>query len=69
MSVADALKLYTTNAAYVNGVEDKVGTLSPGKLADIVVVDRNPLGVYSETLNDVRVDMTFVDGQEVYARG
>jgi predicted amidohydrolase YtcJ len=65
---AEALKIYTVNGAYANYAEDRVGTLSPGKLADIVVLDENPLEIDPKELKNIHVSRTFINGQEAYSR-
>jgi len=57
-----ALRTYTTLAARHIFMEDKIGSLEPGKYADIAVWDRNPLEVAVEDLRDLRAEMTFVKG-------
>jgi hypothetical protein len=66
LTIAQALKLYTRNGAYANCVEDRLGTLSPGKLADIVVLNENPLAMDTDRIRDIKVSMTFINGREVY---
>jgi hypothetical protein len=66
LTVAQALQLYTCNGAYANYAEDRVGTLAPGKSADIIVLDENPLEMDPRGLKDISVSMTFIDGKEVY---
>jgi predicted amidohydrolase YtcJ len=66
LTVAQALQLYTCKGAYLNYVENRLGTLSPGKLADIIVLDENPLEIDPERLKDIHVSMTFINGKEVY---
>jgi predicted amidohydrolase YtcJ len=66
LTVAQALQLYTCNGAYANYVENRLGTLSPGKAADIIVLDENPLEIDPRGLKDIRVSMTFINGKEVY---
>jgi predicted amidohydrolase YtcJ len=66
INTSEALKLYTRNGAYANFAENILGTLSPGKLADIIVLDQNPLQIEPSKLKDIRVRMTFVEGREVY---
>ena len=44
------------------------GTLAPGKLADLVILDRNPLKVEPTTIKDITVVETIKEGRTVYAR-
>lgn len=62
-----ALLAYTANTAWAAGEEAIKGTLTPGKLADIVVLDANPLAVEPAALKDIRVVYTIVGGRVVYA--
>ena len=57
-----AIRWITSNAAKALGVADRVGTLQPGKIADVVLWDRNPFSVYA------RVDQVYVDGSLAYDR-
>jgi predicted amidohydrolase YtcJ len=66
ISVTQALDLYTRKGAYVNYVEDRLGTLSPGKLADTIVLEENPLEIDPVKLKNIHINMTFVNGKEVY---
>jgi predicted amidohydrolase YtcJ len=66
MSRMEALKSYTLNAAYAAFEEDSKGSLTPGKLADIVVLDRNLLTVPEEEIPDAQVVYTIVGGQVLY---
>jgi len=68
IGVADALKLYTVNGAYVHFVEDRLGTVSPGKYADLIVLDRNPLAIDPMQLKDIQVQKTFINGTLVFER-
>lgn len=68
LSVQEALQLYTRNGAYIGLEEDQKGSLEPGKLADFIVVDRNPLAVPPDQLKDIQVLRTFVGGRQVYTR-
>lgn len=69
ISVVDALKLYTTNGAFVNFEEDRVGSLTRGKFADIIVLEENPLEIPPDRLKDIQVHMTWVGGQNVWNKG
>lgn len=68
ISVDDALRAYTLDAAYATFDEKEKGSLSPGKLADIVVIDRNLTRIPPETIRDAGIDYTIVGGQVVYER-
>jgi predicted amidohydrolase YtcJ len=61
-----ALLAYTRNGAYANFWENKVGSLEAGKLADLVVMDRNILDVPSATIGQTHVLATVVGGKVVY---
>ncbi|WP_166355201.1 amidohydrolase [Phytoactinopolyspora limicola] len=65
LTVADALRGYTMGGAYALRRDHDLGTLEPGKRADAVVLDQDPLSVAPEDLPDVRVRQTWVDGQVV----
>jgi predicted amidohydrolase YtcJ len=66
LAVRDALALYTTEAAFAMHRERDIGSLEPGKLADFVVLDRNPLDAEPERITDIRVLATVVGGQPVF---
>ena len=68
ISVMEALKLYTINAAYHSFDEDKLGSLEPGKLADMVILDADLLSIPTEEIIDIPVDMTLIDGEVVYTK-
>ena len=63
-----ALRAYTVNNAWAAGEEHLKGSLEPGKLADIVVVDRDPFGLDPSLLKNCRVLYTIVGGQVVHER-
>ena len=66
LPVADALGLYTTQAAFAMHREGEIGSIEPGKVADFVVLDRNPLRTDPERITDIRVLATVLDGAPVY---
>jgi len=68
ISVMDALRLYTINAAYHSFEEDIMGSIEPTKYADMVVLGRDILTVPAETIIDMPIDMTIVGGRIVYQR-
>ena len=61
-----ALKGMTLWAAYANFSEDRRGSLTPGKEADFILLDRNPLNCPKQELSQIKVLKTFVDGHQVY---
>lgn len=63
-----ALAVLTANGARELGRLDRGGTIEPGKLADVIVVDRNPLTVPVGQIHDTRVLATFIAGEEVWSR-
>ena len=66
--IMDAIKVYTWNAAYLEGSEDLKGSIEPGKLADFVVLDRDITAVDPEEIIETEVLMTIVGGDVVYER-
>src|SRR5215467_12196372 len=66
LAIRDALALYTTEAAFAMHREHDIGSLEPGKLADFVLLDRNPLDTDPERIADIRVLATVVGGQPVF---
>lgn len=57
----------TINAAYQYFEEDRKGSIRPGKLADLVILDRNPLTVNPMDIRDIRVVKTIKEGKTVYS--
>jgi predicted amidohydrolase YtcJ len=69
LSARDALALYTTRAAYACHRENEIGSLEPGKLADFVVLEANPLEAEPERIPGIGVLATVVGGTPVYQSG
>lgn len=66
ISLAQALQAYTFGAAYVENFEDRIGTLAAGKLADVVIMDRNLFEASPEEILAAKPLCTFIDGKLVY---
>ncbi len=67
MTREEALRGYTWNPAYAAFEEEIKGSLEVGKLADIVILDRDILSVPEEEILDTRVLHTFVGGELLYS--
>ncbi len=68
IGIADAIRSYTLTAAQVLGLGDKRGSIEPGKVADLILLDRDPLQVDVDGLKETRVLRTLVAGNWVYER-
>ncbi|WP_299335190.1 amidohydrolase [Haloplanus sp.] len=64
LDVTEALRAYTLGGAYAGFDEDRLGTVAPGKRADLVVLDRSPWD--ADDIADIDVMLTVVDGDVVY---
>jgi predicted amidohydrolase YtcJ len=68
ITVEQALRSYTSWAAYASFEEGIKGSLSPGKLADYVVLEKNIFGIPPAEIKNVGILSTVVGGKEVYSR-
>jgi len=68
LTVEEALKTYTLNAAYASFDENNKGTIEVGKFADVTVLSDDLLNIPAEEIKSVKVEMTIVDGKIVYSR-
>jgi predicted amidohydrolase YtcJ len=66
LTVTEAVRGYTMGAAYAVRLEDVLGSITPGKLADLVVLDRDIFEIEPGEIASVKPIMTIVDGQVVY---
>lgn len=66
ITVEESLKAYTIDAAYSAFSENSLGSLEPGKLADLVILERNLFDVPPEELNTVPIAATIVGGKVIY---
>jgi predicted amidohydrolase YtcJ len=65
----EGLKAMTIWAARQHREDDIKGSLEPGKLADLVILDRNPLDVDRKAIKDIKVVETIKEGRTIYKRG
>ena len=68
LTVAEVLKGYTYGSAYGVSREEELGTLEPGKLADVIILDRDLFRVRPEEVRTAQVDLTIMDGAIIYER-
>jgi len=66
ISAKEALAMYTINAAYASFEEGIKGSITPGKLADMVVLSNNLLKAPPEQIKDIQVEMTIIGGKLVW---
>jgi predicted amidohydrolase YtcJ len=63
VSVDQALRMVTTEAAFAHGMEDKVGSIAPGKYADFAVLEQDPYAVAKENIRDIKIWGTVLGGK------
>jgi len=68
VTIGEAIASYTINGAYAAHQDDITGSLEVGKLADIVVLDKNLFAVEPVRISETRVLLTFLGGALVYGR-
>jgi predicted amidohydrolase YtcJ len=66
VSAKEALAMYTIQAAYASFEEDTKGSITRGKLADLVALSDDPTALPPELVKDIRVEMTIIDGKVVW---
>lgn len=66
ITLEQVIQGYTLNAAYAEFAEDVKGSIKKGKLADLVVLDKNFFDIPAEEIKDVKVLMTILNGSIVY---
>jgi len=66
ISVAEAIHAYTVGSAFAEFQENVKGTITPGKLADLVILSRDIFQIDAQEIEKVNVLMTLVDGRVVY---
>ena len=66
ISVESAIRALTSEAAWQLFSEHEIGSLEPGKLADLVILDDDPRRVNPDAIKEIRVVETWMDGKQVY---
>lgn len=68
VTIEEAISMHTYEPAYFTFDEHERGSIEPGKLADFVVLDMDPLSVDPQEYENIRIERTIIDGREVYIR-
>lgn len=68
LSIQEALKAYTINGAYASFEEKVKGSIDVGKLADLVILNKNPLEVPMDRIREIQVVETIIRGKTVYRK-
>lgn len=68
VTLEEAVRAYTLAGAYASFEEDIKGSLTPGKLGDVAVLDADLRSIASEEIEEASVDLTVLGGEVVYAR-
>ncbi|MEE8619280.1 MAG: amidohydrolase family protein, partial [Dehalococcoidales bacterium] len=66
ISTSKALTMYTVGAAYASFEEDTKGSITQGKLADMVILNSDPIKSPPERIKDIQVEMTIIGGKVVW---
>jgi predicted amidohydrolase YtcJ len=66
VSVGEAIKVWTLDGGYATFEETDKGSITPGKLADFVVLRKDPRKVPSDTIKDIVIDATYIGGNNVW---
>ena len=69
ISLAEAIRIYTTNSAEAMGLDDVAGSLAPGKSADFIVLSDNPYGIDVEDIPRIKTRQTWFAGRKVFDAG
>ncbi|MGO9931206.1 MAG: amidohydrolase [Steroidobacteraceae bacterium] len=68
MTLLEAFRAFTLNAAYAEHQENTLGSLEPGKWADFIVIDRDLFKIPPADIWKIRVEQTWLAGEKVYSR-
>ena len=68
ISLAEAIKSYTINSAYVNFLDDRAGSIEIGKQADLIILDKNLFDIEPSEINETKVMATLFNGKLVFGQ-
>jgi predicted amidohydrolase YtcJ len=66
ISIKDAIKMFTFNSAYIGFLNNEKGSIEKNKIADLVILDRDPLNIDPKDILDIKVIATICKGKFVY---
>ena len=66
ITIQEAIYAYTMGSAFADGQEDIKGSIESGKLADFIIVDKNPIQVSTEQIDSIKVEATYSGGTCLY---
>jgi predicted amidohydrolase YtcJ len=66
VTIDEGLSMFTRSGAFASSEEDSKGTITPGKLADLIVLSGDPRAIPAEDLLSLSVEMTIIDGRVAY---
>jgi predicted amidohydrolase YtcJ len=66
VTIQDAIKMYTINAAWQDNMENVKGSIETGKLADFCVIDQDILSIDPHEIDNISVTMTIISGEIVF---
>ncbi|MBT8103429.1 MAG: amidohydrolase family protein, partial [Gammaproteobacteria bacterium] len=68
ITLEQAIKAFTINAAFVNKQEDSTGSIQKGKLADLIIVDRNLFEIEATKISEAKIVLTLFEGKPVHGK-
>ncbi|MBL8645691.1 MAG: amidohydrolase [Sphingosinicella sp.] len=68
ITLEQAIRMFTINAATRLGLEKDLGTIEAGKRADFIVIDKNPFRIPATDIHRIKVQKTYIDGEVVFDR-
>ncbi len=66
ISVESAIRALTSEAAWQLFSDHEIGSLEPGKFADLVILDKDPRSVKPDAIKEIKVLETWMDGKQIY---
>ncbi|HIU52314.1 MAG TPA: amidohydrolase family protein, partial [Candidatus Merdicola faecigallinarum] len=68
ITVLDAIKAVTIHSAYQYFEEKKKGSIKEGKLADLIIINKNPLKIEKDKIKDIKILETLKEGKVIFKK-